>query len=126
MAPVNVSSDGIGIAHLPNQKHKIITNRGANYTIMLCGKFVYHQGKCEHFLIFIVPIGESGSGKSTFVNTVRKRSSRTVERNTNCLFSFHQLFTTSIKDYKEPSKRHEKQLGRTVEIEITKAGNTDW
>ncbi|SAM04168.1 hypothetical protein [Absidia glauca] len=80
MAPVNVSSDGIGIAHLPNQKHKIITNRGANYTIMLCG--------------------ESGSGKSTFINT---------------------LFTTSIKDYKEPSKRHEKQLGRTVEIEITKA-----
>ncbi|CAO3600283.1 unnamed protein product [Absidia cylindrospora] len=80
MAPVTVSSDGIGVAHLPNQKHKIITNRGANYTIMVCG--------------------ESGLGKTTFINT---------------------LFTTSIKDYKDPTKRHDKQLGRTVEIEITKA-----
>lgn len=46
-------------------------------------------------------IGESGVGKTTFVNT---------------------LFTTSIKEYKNPAKRHEKQLDRTVEIEITKAG----
>ncbi|KAI8329213.1 Septin-domain-containing protein [Chlamydoabsidia padenii] len=80
MAPVNVSSGGIGIANLPNQKHRIATNRGVNYTIMVCG--------------------ESGVGKTTFINT---------------------LFTTTIKDYKDPSKRHEKQLGQTVEIEITKA-----
>ena len=45
--------------------------------------------------------GESGVGKTTFVNT---------------------LFTTSIKEYKNPVNRHEKQLDRTVEIEITKAG----
>ncbi|KAG0179296.1 hypothetical protein DFQ29_002269 [Apophysomyces sp. BC1021] len=80
MAPVTVSSPGIGIAHLPNQRHKIVTKRGANFTIMVCG--------------------ESGVGKTTFINT---------------------LFTTSIKDYKNPVKRHGKQLDRTVEIEITKA-----
>ncbi|KAI9268161.1 Septin-domain-containing protein [Phascolomyces articulosus] len=80
MAPVTVSSSGIGVAHLPNQRHKIVTNRGCNFTVMVCG--------------------ESGVGKSTFVNT---------------------LFTTSIKEYKNPAKRHEKQLDRTVEIEITKA-----
>ncbi|KAI8393828.1 Septin-domain-containing protein [Radiomyces spectabilis] len=80
MAPVTVSAAGIGVAHLPNQRHKIVTKRGANFTIMVCG--------------------ESGVGKTTFINT---------------------LFTTSIKDYKDPAKRHEKQLDRTVEIEITKA-----
>ncbi|KAI8138484.1 Septin-domain-containing protein [Fennellomyces sp. T-0311] len=80
MAPVTVSSSGIGVAHLPNQRHKIVTNRGSKFTVMVCG--------------------ESGVGKTTFVNT---------------------LFTTSIKDYKNPAKRHEKQLDRTVEIEITKA-----
>ncbi|KAL1927836.1 hypothetical protein VTP01DRAFT_3241 [Rhizomucor pusillus] len=80
MAPVTVSSSGIGVAHLPNQRHKIVTNRGANFTVMVCG--------------------ESGLGKTTFINT---------------------LFTTSIKEYKNPAKRHEKQLDRTVEIEITKA-----
>ncbi|KAI9489737.1 Septin-domain-containing protein [Zychaea mexicana] len=80
MAPVTVSSSGIGVAHLPNQRHKIVTNRGCNFTVMVCG--------------------ESGVGKTTFVNT---------------------LFTTSIKEYKNPAKRHEKQLDRTVEIEITKA-----
>ncbi|KAI8330167.1 Septin-domain-containing protein [Chlamydoabsidia padenii] len=80
MAPVTVSSAGIGVANLPNQKHRIITNKGANYTIMVCG--------------------ESGVGKTTFINT---------------------LFTTCIKDYKDLDKRHEKQLSQTVEIEITKA-----
>ncbi|KAJ8659565.1 hypothetical protein O0I10_004542 [Lichtheimia ornata] len=80
MAPVTVSSSGIGVAHLPNQRHKIVTNRGAKFTVMVCG--------------------ESGVGKTTFINT---------------------LFTTSIKSYKNPAKRHEKQLDRTVEIEITKA-----
>lgn len=81
MSPVTVSSSGIGVAHLPNQRHKIVTNKGINFTIMVCG--------------------ESGLGKSTFVNT---------------------LFTTTLKEPKDQSKRHQKQLDRTVEIVITKTG----
>ncbi|GAN03107.1 cell division control protein 12 [Mucor ambiguus] len=75
----NGSQPTIGIAHLPNQRHKIVTNKGVNFTVMVCG--------------------ESGNGKSTFVNT---------------------LFTTTLKDPRDQSKRHQKQLDRTVEIEITK------
>lgn len=81
MSPVSVSSSGIGVAHLPNQRHKIVTNKGTNFTVMVCG--------------------ESGLGKTTFVNT---------------------LFTTTLKDHKDPAKRYSKQLDRTVEIEITKTG----
>ncbi len=81
MSPVTVSSSGIGVAHLPNQRHKIVTNKGCNFTIMVCG--------------------ESGLGKSTFINT---------------------LFTTTLKDHKDQTIRHQKQLDRTVEIEITKTG----
>lgn len=81
MSPVTVSSSGIGVAHLPNQRHKIVTNKGCNFTIMVCG--------------------ESGLGKTTYVNT---------------------LFTTTLKDQKDQTKRHAKQLDRTVEIEITKTG----
>ncbi|KAL1921812.1 uncharacterized protein VTP21DRAFT_10454 [Calcarisporiella thermophila] len=80
MAPVQAPSQDIGIANLPNQRHKIVAKRGANFTIMVCG--------------------ESGLGKTTFINT---------------------LFTTTIKDYKEAKKRHQKQLDRTVEIDITRA-----
>lgn len=46
-------------------------------------------------------LGESGLGKTTFINT---------------------LFATTIKNHIVHEKRHEKQLDRTVEIEITKAG----
>jgi cell division control protein 12 len=46
-------------------------------------------------------IGESGLGKTTFINT---------------------LFTTTIKEHKNQNKRHAKQTDKTVEIEITKAG----
>lgn len=46
-------------------------------------------------------LGESGVGKTTFVNT---------------------LFTTGIKGDKNLNKRHAKQIEKTVEIEITKAG----
>lgn len=46
-------------------------------------------------------LGESGLGKTTFINT---------------------LFATTIKNHKVHEKRHERQLDRTVEIEITKAG----
>ncbi|KAL1932353.1 hypothetical protein VTP01DRAFT_9409 [Rhizomucor pusillus] len=80
MAPSAVVGDGVGIAHLPNQRHKIVSKRGVNFTVMVCG--------------------ESGVGKTTFVNT---------------------LFTTTIKDPKKLEKRHAKQIDKTVEIEITKA-----
>ncbi|KAI8880813.1 putative septin [Backusella circina FSU 941] len=74
------ASSGVGVAHLPNQRHKIVSKRGANFTLMVCG--------------------ESGVGKTTFVNT---------------------LFTTGIKNEKTLNKRHAKQIEKTVEIEITKA-----
>ncbi|KAI9487832.1 MAG: putative septin [Benjaminiella poitrasii] len=78
MSPSAIS--GVGIAHLPNQRHKIVSKHGANFTLMVCG--------------------ESGVGKTTFVNT---------------------LFTTGIKAEKKLDKRHKKQIEKTVEIEITKA-----
>ncbi|CAH1756037.1 11213_t:CDS:2 [Entrophospora sp. SA101] len=45
-------------------------------------------------------VGESGLGKTTFINT---------------------LFTTTIKEKKNQARRHAKQTDKTVEIEITKA-----
>ncbi|KAI8379159.1 Septin-domain-containing protein [Radiomyces spectabilis] len=80
MSPSAVIPNTVGIAHLPNQRHKIVSQRGANFTLMVCG--------------------ESGVGKTTFVNT---------------------LFTTGIKQAKNLSSRHTSQLEQTVEIEITKA-----
>jgi cell division control protein 12 len=44
--------------------------------------------------------GESGLGKTTFINT---------------------LFSTTIKNYADHKRRHHKQIDKTVEIEITKA-----
>ncbi|RCH83319.1 Septin spn4, partial [Rhizopus stolonifer] len=70
MAPSATS--GVGVAHLPNQRHKIVSKRGANFTLMVCG--------------------ESGVGKTTFVNT---------------------LFTTGIKGQKDLNKRHAKQIEKT-------------
>jgi septin family protein len=45
--------------------------------------------------------GESGLGKTTFVNT---------------------LFTTGIKDQKNFNRRKVKQTAKTVQVQITKAG----
>jgi len=73
-------TNGIGIANLPNQRHKIVTKKGANFTLMVAG--------------------ESGLGKTTFINT---------------------LFSTSIKESRDQSIRHKKQTEKTVDIVITKA-----
>ncbi|KAI9776615.1 MAG: Septin spn4 [Candelina submexicana] len=78
--PVAESASPIGIANLPNQRHKIVAKRGAAFTIMVAG--------------------ESGLGKTTFINT---------------------LFSTTIKNYADHRRRHAKQVDKTVEIEITKA-----
>ncbi|WPH03735.1 Septin-domain-containing protein [Acrodontium crateriforme] len=74
------STTPIGIANLPNQRHKIVAKRGAAFTVMVAG--------------------ESGLGKTTFINT---------------------LFSTTIKNYADHRRRHQKQVDKTVEIEITKA-----
>ncbi|CAG8487925.1 9676_t:CDS:2 [Paraglomus occultum] len=50
MSPGPVSTNGIGIANLPNQRHKIVAKRGTNFTLMV--------------------VGESGLGKTTFINTL--------------------------------------------------------
>lgn len=73
---------GIGVANLPNQRHRTVFKRGAHLTIMV--------------------VGESGLGKSTFVNT---------------------LFTTSLAAHKDYSKRHkaEKEASPTTKIKITEA-----
>ncbi|KAL8729083.1 MAG: hypothetical protein Q9181_005129 [Wetmoreana brouardii] len=80
MAATSEASSPIGIANLPNQRHKIVAKRGAAFTIMVAG--------------------ESGLGKTTFINT---------------------LFSTTIKNYADHRRRHAKQVDKTVEIEITKA-----
>ena len=48
----------------------------------------------------VMVAGESGLGKTTFINT---------------------LFSTTIKNYADHRRRHAKQVDKTVEIEITKA-----
>ncbi|KAL8693481.1 MAG: hypothetical protein Q9218_001712 [Villophora microphyllina] len=80
MAASSEAASPIGIANLPNQRHKIVAKRGAAFTIMVAG--------------------ESGLGKTTFINT---------------------LFSTTIKNYADDKRRHAKQVDKTVEIEITKA-----
>ncbi|KAI9146496.1 septin [Paraphysoderma sedebokerense] len=74
-----VKPEGIGIANLPNQKHKIVSRKGSTFTILV--------------------VGESGAGKTTFINT---------------------LFTTTVRDHKDPAKRHKFQTRKTVNIEVNR------
>lgn len=50
VSPTAAAGMAIGIANLPNQTHKIVSRKGATFTILL--------------------VGESGSGKTTFINTL--------------------------------------------------------
>lgn len=77
----SASSLSAGISSLPNQRYKIILDKGINFNMMVCG--------------------ESGTGKTTFINT---------------------LLTTIVKEPKDQNKRHSKQLDKAVEIEVTKIG----
>lgn len=36
-----ITAPGTGIANLPNQRHKIVAKNGANFTLMVCGMFVF-------------------------------------------------------------------------------------
>ncbi|KAI4097419.1 MAG: hypothetical protein LQ339_006737 [Xanthoria mediterranea] len=87
MATSSEAASPIGIANVRAYQynrdcfmHKIVAKRGAAFTIMVAG--------------------ESGLGKTTFINT---------------------LFSTTIKNYADHRRRHAKQVDKTVEIEITKA-----
>ncbi|KAH6587518.1 hypothetical protein BASA50_002970 [Batrachochytrium salamandrivorans] len=70
----------IGIANLANQRHKIVSRKGTNFTLMV--------------------VGESGLGKTTFVNT---------------------LFSTVLKEARPLHERHSHQLDRTISIDVVRA-----
>ncbi|CAG8712218.1 14372_t:CDS:2, partial [Rhizophagus irregularis] len=57
MSPSAVSTNGIGIADLPNQRHKIVAKRGTNFTLMVVD-------------VMLLLESESGLGKTTFINTL--------------------------------------------------------
>ncbi|KAI8977844.1 septin [Trametes punicea] len=130
MATIPFADDGIGIANLPNQRHKIVAKRGAHFTIMVVGDR-YSPASCvflSPFLfgirsvciacdspdtlpscdrccdnirtLMIVTAGESGLGKTTLINT---------------------LFSTELSPPKDYNKRHLKQLDKLTEVEIIKA-----
>lgn len=40
MTSATVSSFGVGVAHLPNQKHRIVSKKGAHFTLMVCGNYL--------------------------------------------------------------------------------------
>lgn len=78
-APVASGVQTIGISNLPNQRYKIVSERGGSFTMMVCG--------------------ESGLGKTTFINT---------------------LFQTTLK-HSDPQQRRHLPIKRTVEIDIIRA-----
>ncbi|ODV62249.1 septin CDC12 [Ascoidea rubescens DSM 1968] len=73
-------SELVGIDNLPIQRYKIVSKKGATFTLMVAG--------------------ESGLGKTTFINT---------------------LFQTSLKNHIENSARHQKGIHATVEIDVVRA-----
>lgn len=73
-------SDAVGISALPNQRYKLVTKQGGTFTMMVAG--------------------ESGLGKTTFVNT---------------------LFQTSLKPALDNKTRHKRGIHTTTEIEILRA-----
>jgi cell division control protein 12 len=93
------TTDSIGVANLPNQRHRIVAKRGAAFTIMVSSIWHTFYRSCS-LLTRVQVAGESGLGKTTFINT---------------------LFSTTIKNYADHKRRHQKQIDKTVEIEITKA-----
>lgn len=72
----------VGIANLPNQRYQIVSNQGATFTLMVAG--------------------ESGLGKTTFVNT---------------------LFQSALKQHDDDAERHNKftNTQQTVDISIVRA-----
>lgn len=74
------SSECTGDGYANVKRHKIVAKSGTKFTLMVAG--------------------ESGLGKTTFVNT---------------------LFSTAVKNYSDHKRRHGKQMGKTVEIDITRA-----
>ncbi|EDO17033.1 hypothetical protein Kpol_530p2 [Vanderwaltozyma polyspora DSM 70294] len=77
-AAVAVPTNSVGISNLPNQRYKIVNEKGDHFTIMVCG--------------------ESGLGKTTFINT---------------------LFQTTLK-HQEP-RRNNGPIKKTIDIDITRA-----
>ncbi|CAR24467.1 septin CDC12 [Lachancea thermotolerans CBS 6340] len=69
----------VGVSNLPNQRYKIVSNSGGTFTLMVCG--------------------ESGLGKTTFINT---------------------LFQTTLK-HADPQQRRHQPIKRTVEIDVLRA-----
>lgn len=70
----------VGIANLPNQRYRHLNHQGATLTLMV--------------------VGESGLGKTTFINT---------------------LFSTNLKAKADDHERFEQPVRKTVEIDITRA-----
>lgn len=70
----------VGIANLPNQRYRHLNHKGATLTLMV--------------------VGESGLGKTTFINT---------------------LLSTNLKAKADDHDRHQHPTRKTVEIDITRA-----
>lgn len=76
MAPLNAE---VGVSNLPNQRYKIVSEQGGVFNLMVCG--------------------ESGLGKTTFINT---------------------LFQTTLEPL-DPHKYRNGPIKKTVHIDITRA-----